>query len=86
MAIIEGRDPALVDNYGANPQLDRPDAPSGSLPSPNTDHEGIEKPARKISMISQPPEAPKAEESTPEQEPEDTTQGGERSETPDETV
>ena len=86
MAIIEGRDPALVDNYGANPQLDRPDAPSGNLPSPNTDHEGIEKPARKISMISQPPEAPKAEESTPEQESEDTAQGGERSETPDETV
>ena len=86
MAIIEGRDPALVDNYGANPQLDRPDASAGSLPSPNTDHEGIEKPARKISMISQPPEAPKAEESTPEQEPEDTTQGGESSETPDETV
>ena len=62
MAIIEGRDPALVDNYGANPQLDRPDAPSGNLPSPNTDHEGIEKPARKISMISVPPAPPKTAE------------------------
>ncbi|MGM9536949.1 MAG: ATP-dependent zinc metalloprotease FtsH [Candidatus Onthomonas sp.] len=59
MAIIEGRDPALVDNFGANPQLDRADLPSGSLPSPNTDHDGIEKPARKISIVSEPPAAPK---------------------------
>lgn len=51
MAILEGRDPAQAENYGATPSSD-------ALPVPSTDSDGIEKPARKISMISQPPQAP----------------------------
>ena len=51
MAIIEGRDPELVDNYGANPSA----LSTESRAVPATDAEGIEKPARKISLISEPP-------------------------------
>ncbi len=58
MAIIEGRDPALVDNFGATPELPRTDR----LAQPATDHQGIEAPARKITMISEKPEAPAAED------------------------
>ena len=72
MAIIEGRDPDTVDNYGANPSADLPPAGrGGGLPTPKTSDDGIEKPARKISMISEPPvapqrpEEPEAEDATP---------------------
>ena len=58
MAIIEGRDPALVDNYGATPELPR----SADRALPATDQQGIEKPARKITMISEKPEAPASEQ------------------------
>jgi len=47
MAIIEGRDPELVDNYGAKredePKLFRPSTP-----------DVIEAPAKHISMVSEP--------------------------------
>ena len=54
MAIIEGRDPELVDNFGATPSY----RASESRAVPSTDAEGIEKPAQKISMISEPPLPP----------------------------
>ncbi|MCD8051395.1 MAG: ATP-dependent zinc metalloprotease FtsH [Clostridiales bacterium] len=63
MAIIEGRDPDLVDNYGANP-----DVSSSSIK-----HEGIEPAAKKVHMLSEPVEPPSlgpAEGDEPEQ-PED---------------
>jgi cell division protease FtsH len=56
MAIIEGRDPALVDNYGATPELPR----RSNRAVPATDHQGIEKPAKKINMVSQKPASPSA--------------------------
>ena len=58
MAIIEGRDPELVDNFGATPSY----LPSESRAVPSTDADGIEKPARKISMISDPPVSPSTAE------------------------
>ena len=64
MAIIEGRPPELVDNYGANPNA-RPDL-SGTLAQPTADADGVEPPAKRIRMIDQPPAPPQ----TPE-EPED---------------
>ncbi|MCD8353668.1 MAG: ATP-dependent zinc metalloprotease FtsH [Clostridiales bacterium] len=63
MAIIEGRDPDLVDNYGANPDVS----------SSNIKHEGIEPAAKKVHMLSEPVEPPSlgpAEGDEPEQ-PED---------------
>lgn len=63
MAIIEGRDPDRVDNYGANPNLD----------SANIKNEGIEPAAKKVHMLSEPVEAPSlgpAEDDEPQQ-PED---------------
>ena len=79
MAIIEGRDPETVDNYGATKEdggrkLFRPSVP-----------DVIEKPARHIHITSEPipmpeepddagtpaeetPDAPPAEEDTPEEE------------------
>ncbi|MCD7734695.1 MAG: ATP-dependent zinc metalloprotease FtsH [Clostridiales bacterium] len=64
MAIIEGRDPALVDNYGATPEdgANRilADNSNTALPSVGTD--GIEKPARKISIVSEPPQAPEGDQ------------------------
>ena len=65
MAIIEGRDPELVDNYGANPSA----LSTESRAVPATDAEGIEKPARKISLISEPPVLP-MEPDAPESDPE----------------
>ena len=65
MAIIEGRDPELVDNYGANPSA----RSTESRGVPATDAEGIEKPARKISLISEPP-IPSTGEDAPESDPE----------------
>ena len=58
MAIIKGRDPELVDNFGATPSY----LPSESRAVPSTDADGIEKPARKISMISDPPVSPSTAE------------------------
>jgi cell division protease FtsH len=57
MAILEGRDPALVDNYGATPE-------NGSKPSRDSD---VEPPARSIHMISEAPTQPTAEENADEQ-------------------
>ena len=55
MAIIEGRDPELVDNYGAT----REDAPKLFRPStPDV----IEAPAKHIHMVSEPVQAPPLEE------------------------
>ena len=51
MAIIEGRNPDLVDNYGANPKL-----------TASTNAEGIEPAAKKVHMISEPVETPVSEE------------------------
>ncbi len=65
MAIIEGRDPELVDNYGANPSA----LSTESRAVPATDAEGIEKPARKVSLISEPP-IPSTGEDAPESDPE----------------
>ncbi|MBQ9166249.1 MAG: ATP-dependent zinc metalloprotease FtsH [Oscillospiraceae bacterium] len=68
MAIIEGRDPELVDNYGANPKAE-PSCLNSSFSStalPSTSPDGIEKPARKISMISEAPVRPEPEESPEE--------------------
>ena len=70
MAIIEGRDPELVDNYGATreeePKLFRPSTP-----------DVIEAPAKHINIVSEPvpmpdfetPAAEKAEEDIPAEEP-----------------
>ena len=58
MAIIEGRDPELVDNYGATreeePKLFRPSVP-----------DVIEPPARNIHIVSEPPVAPMPDEEEP---------------------
>ncbi len=67
MAIIEGRDPDLVDNYGANP----------SVGSTNIKNEGIEPAAKKVHMLSEPIEAPAldAAEDDDSAQPEDTSDG-----------
>ncbi len=52
MAILEGKDPALVNNYGATPE-------NHSRRSPDGD---VEPPARAIHMISEPPVNPYLEE------------------------
>ncbi len=72
MAILEGRDPALVDNYGATPEERKP-APTGD----------VEPPARAIHMISEAPvnpfadhgedESTDASEDAPADAPTDTT-------------
>ena len=64
MAIIEGRDPALVDNYGTNPNA-RPDI-SGSLAQPAANADGVEPPARRIRMIDQPPAPPESSQPSPD--------------------
>ena len=48
MAILEGRDPALVDNYGATPEEPRKRRLDGD----------VEPPARSVHMISEPPVNP----------------------------
>ena len=53
MAIIEGRDPALVDNYGTNPN-----ARLENRAQPKADASGVEPPARHIRMIDEPPQHP----------------------------
>jgi hypothetical protein len=45
-----------VDNYGATPELPR----RSNRAVPATDHQGIEKPAKKINMVSQKPASPSA--------------------------
>ena len=50
MAIIEGRDPALVDNYGTNPN-----ARLENRAQPKADASGVEPPARHIRMMDQLP-------------------------------
>ncbi len=60
MAIIEGRDPALVDNYGANPRF-----------SAKIHEEGIEPAARKVHMVSEPVAAPALEAPAEEEETEE---------------
>ena len=52
MAIIEGRDPALVDNYGTNPNA-RPDI-SGSLAQPAANADGVEPHGSRSSPCSVP--------------------------------
>ena len=55
MAILEGRDPATVDNFGATPE-------------PRAMKDGVEPPARHIHMISEAPENPNAlPEETPDE-------------------
>ena len=56
MCIIEGRDPALADNYGADAQERR----KAALQS------DVEPPARSVRMISEPVVAPPAQEDAPE--------------------
>ena len=53
MAIIEGRDPALVDNYGTNPN-----ARLENRAQPKADASGVEPPARHIRMVDEPPQHP----------------------------
>ncbi len=48
MAILDGRDPALVDNYGATPEEPRKQAL----------HSDVEPPARAVHMVSEPPVNP----------------------------
>ncbi|MCQ2442539.1 MAG: ATP-dependent zinc metalloprotease FtsH [Oscillospiraceae bacterium] len=50
MAIIEGKDPDLVDNYGTNPKWNA-----------GVHEQGIEPAAKKVHMISEPVEAPQLE-------------------------
>ena len=64
MAIIEGRDPETVDNYGATKEPDQP------LFRPSVP-ETIEAPAKHINIVSQPIPMPDFDEK-PESEPEDT--------------
>ncbi|MBQ3497363.1 MAG: cell division protein FtsH, partial [Oscillospiraceae bacterium] len=68
MAIIEGRDPETVDNYGATREEDEPKPFRPSTP------DVIEAPARHISMTSEPvpmPELPDADEAAPQGEAEE---------------
>ena len=65
MAIIEGRDPALVDNYGTNPN-----ARLENRAHPKADASGVEPPARHIRMMDEPPQHPGLPEDT--EEPKDT--------------
>ena len=58
MAIIEGRDPETVDNYGASREMERP-AFRPSVP------DVIEPPARHINIISQPIPMPELSEEKP---------------------
>ena len=60
MAIIEGRDPELVDNYGTNPNY-RPDGNGKQLAQPAADADGVEPPARHIHMIEESPAPPQME-------------------------
>jgi cell division protease FtsH len=59
MAIIEGRDPELVDNYGTNPRF-----------SAKIGEEGIEPAAKKVHMVSEPVEAPELDAPEETDEPE----------------
>jgi cell division protease FtsH len=59
MAIIEGRDPELVDNYGTNPRF-----------SAKIGVEGIEPAAKKVHMVSEPVEAPELDAPEETDEPE----------------
>ena len=68
MAIIEGRDPETVDNYGAT----REEEPKSFRPSTPA---VIEAPAKHISMVSEPVPMPDFDEATqPEQQPEEPSQ------------
>jgi len=58
MAILEGRDPALVDNYGATPEEPRKKQLNGD----------VEPPARSVHMISEPPVNPFVQPSEDEQD------------------
>ncbi|MCD8188677.1 MAG: ATP-dependent zinc metalloprotease FtsH [Clostridiales bacterium] len=77
MAIIEGRDPDLVDNYGANPNFG----------STNIKTKGIEPAAKKVHMLSEPvtPPAPDSSEDGEPVQPEDAPDEGAPDE-PDTTV
>ena len=72
MAIIEGRDPETVDNYGATREPEQP------LFRPNVP-ETIEAPAKHINIVSQPIPMPdfdaKPEEGKAEDQPENTSEG-----------
>ncbi len=59
MAIIEGRDPETVDNYGATREEDEPKAFRPTVP------DVIEAPAKKISMVSEPIPMPEFDNETP---------------------
>ncbi len=65
MAIIEGRDPDLVDNYGANPDFG----------SANIKNEGIEPAAKKVHMLSEPIEPPALGEAEDDETEENTPDG-----------
>ncbi len=68
MAIIEGRDPETVDNYGAT----REEEPKSFRPSTPA---VIEAPAKHISMVSEPVPMPDFDEAAqPEQQPEEPSQ------------
>jgi cell division protease FtsH len=69
MAIIEGRDPELVDNYGTNPRFNA-----------NIHADGIEPAARKIHILSEPVTPPALEEADEE---EDEPEAPESPESPD---
>ncbi len=63
MAILEGRDPALVDNWGATPEKDeRKRQLTGD----------VEPPAKAIHMISEPPANPFAEDAEKDSNPSET--------------
>lgn len=62
MAIIEGRPPELVDNYGTNPNA-RADT-SSQLAQPASDADGVEPPAKTIRMIDQPPAPPVSDDNS----------------------
>ena len=72
MAIIEGRDPETVDNYGATREPEQP------LFRPSVP-ETIEAPAKHINIVSQPIPMPdfdaKPEEGKAEDQPENTSEG-----------
>ena len=71
MAIIEGRDPETVDNYGATREEEEPKPFRPSAP------DVIEAPARHISMTSEPipmPELPEDDGAAPEDKAEDAAE------------
>ena len=76
MAILEGRDPALVDNFGATPEVPAP-------PARPAVQDGVEPPAKAIHMVSEAPVNPFLEGTEPEEQPDQPEEGNQEEPQPD---